>query len=107
MPFLGVWHFRVNLHVSDINRFQETLKLPWWLSTAESTCNAGDNEVPGWIPQRRRAWQPTPVFLPGDSHGQKSLMGYSPQGCKASDTTEATEHALETLSRINSDSLEQ
>ena len=51
MPFLGVWHFGVNLHVSDINRFQETLKLPWWLSTAESTCNAGDNEVPGWTPE--------------------------------------------------------
>ena len=26
----------------------------------------------------RRAWQPTPVFLPGDSHGQRSLVGYSP-----------------------------
>ena len=38
----------------------------------------------------RRAWQPTPVSLPGESHGQKSLAGYSPQGCKESDTTEAT-----------------
>ena len=37
-----------------------------------------------------RAWQPTPVFLPGDSHGQRSLAGYSPWGCKESDTTEAT-----------------
>ena len=36
------------------------------------------------------AWQPTPVFLPGESHGQKSLVGYSPGGCKESDTTEAT-----------------
>ena len=26
----------------------------------------------------RRAWKPTPVFLPGESHGQKSLVGYSP-----------------------------
>ena len=33
-------------------------------------------------------WQPTPVFLPGESHGQRSLAGYSPQGCKESDTTE-------------------
>ena len=39
---------------------------------------------------RRRAWQPTPVFLPGESHGQKGLAGYSPQGHKESDTTEAT-----------------
>ena len=28
----------------------------------------------------RRAWQPTPVFLPGESHGQKSLVGYDPWG---------------------------
>ena len=38
----------------------------------------------------RRAWQPTPVFLPGESHGQRSLVGYSPWGCKKSDTTEVT-----------------
>ena len=43
----------------------------------------------GKIPWRR-AWQPTPVFLPGESHGQRSLVGYSPRGCKESDTTEAT-----------------
>ena len=42
---------------------------------------------------RRRAWQPSPVFLPGESHGQRSLAGYSPQGHKESDTTEATTHA--------------
>ena len=39
------------------------------------------------IPWRRK-WQPTPAFLPGESHGQRSLVGYSPWGCKASDTTE-------------------
>ena len=33
-------------------------------------------------------WQPTPVFLPGESYGQKSLAGYSPWGHKESDTTE-------------------
>ena len=36
----------------------------------------------------RRAWQPTPVFLPRESHGQRSLAGYSLWGCKESDTTE-------------------
>ena len=36
----------------------------------------------------RRAWQPTPVFLPGKFHGQRNLMGYSPWGRKESDTTE-------------------
>ena len=55
--------------------------------------NAGDiidrGSIPGKIP-RRRKWQPTPVFLPGKSHGQRSLMGDSPQGRKESDTTERT-----------------
>ena len=37
---------------------------------------------------RRRQWQLTPVFLPGKSLGQRSLVGYSPWGCKESDTTE-------------------
>ena len=35
----------------------------------------------------------TPVFLPGEFLGQRSLVGYSPQGHKESDTTEATQHA--------------
>ena len=41
----------------------------------------------------RKTWQPIPVFLPGESHGQKSLVGCSSQGHKESDTTLATEHA--------------
>ena len=36
----------------------------------------------------RRAWQPTPVFLPGESHAQRSLVGYSPWGRTESDATE-------------------
>ena len=40
----------------------------------------------------RRAWQPTPVFLPGESHGQKSLAGYSPWGRRESDRTEKTQY---------------
>ena len=39
----------------------------------------------------RRAWQSTPVFLPGESHGQRNLVGYSPRGRKELDTTEETE----------------
>ena len=41
----------------------------------------------GTIPWRRE-WQPTPVFLPEESHRQRSLMGYSPQGHKELDMTE-------------------
>ena len=36
----------------------------------------------------RREWVPTPVFLPGESHGRKSLEGYSPWGHRELDTTE-------------------
>ena len=39
------------------------------------------------IPWRKK-WQPTPAFLPGESHGQKSLAGYGPRGRKELDTTE-------------------
>ena len=38
----------------------------------------------------KRTWEPTPVFLPGESHGQRSLVGGSPCGHKESDTTEVT-----------------
>ena len=41
----------------------------------------------GVIPWRRK-WQPTPVFLPGKSHGQRSPVGSSPRGCTESDSTE-------------------
>ena len=43
------------------------------------------------IPWRRK-WQPTPVFLPGESHGQRRLGGYSPWGDKESDMTKVIEH---------------
>ena len=42
-----------------------------------------------WPKVGRRAWQPTPVFLPRESHGQRSLVGYSPWGRRGS-ATEAT-----------------
>ena len=40
----------------------------------------------------RRAWQPTPIFSPGEFHGQRSLAGYSSWGHKESDTTEQLTH---------------
>ena len=45
---------------------------------------------------RRRKWQPTPVFLPGESHGQRGLVGYSLWGCKESDTTKQLTHTYST-----------
>ena len=40
----------------------------------------------------RRKWQPTLVFFPGESHGQRNLVGYSPWGCKESGMTELLTH---------------
>ena len=45
------------------------------------------------IPWRRK-WQPTPVFLPGESHGQRSLDGCSPCSCEESDMTEQLTRSL-------------
>ena len=42
----------------------------------------------------RRKWQPTPVLLPGKSHGQRSLIGYRPWGHEESDTTEGLHFTL-------------
>ena len=50
------------------------------------------------IPWRRK-WQPTPVFLPGESHGQRSLVGYSPQGRKESDTTERLHYGSDAIGK--------
>ena len=71
-------------------------RLPRWLNDKESTCQAGEvGSIPGsnpWvgkIPWRRK-WQPTPVFLPGESQGQQSLVGCRLWGRTESDTIEAT-----------------
>ena len=59
--------------------------------------NAGDirDRFDPWVAKIpwRRARQPTPVFLPRESHGQGSLVGYSPSGHKTSDMTEVTQQA--------------
>ena len=56
--------------------------------------NVGEVRDVGWIPGLtilwRRKWQSTPVFLPGESYGQRKLVSYSPEGCKESDMTKVT-----------------
>ena len=60
----------------------------------------------GKIPWRRE-WLPIPVFLPGESHGQRGLVGYSPWGRKESDTTERLHFtSLHTWSQIAINSLD-
>ena len=68
----------------------DNLGLPWWLrmQTIHLQCKRpGLDPWVGKIPQRRE-WLLTPVFLPTEFQGQRSLSGYSPRGCKESATTE-------------------
>ena len=70
------------------------VSFPGGTSGKESTCQCRRCKRRGFDPwvgkiRWRRAWQPTPVSLPGVSHGQRSLVAYSPWGRKESDTTEA------------------
>ena len=61
--------------------------LPCWLNRKRICLQCrrcGFDSWVGKIPWRRK-WQPTPVFLPGESHGQRSLVGCSPRGHKESD----------------------
>ena len=66
-----------------------SIHLPRWLSGKDPACwcrrrefNPRVRKIP-W----KRKWQPTPGFLPGESHGQRSLAGYSPGGLKSKDST--------------------
>ena len=82
--------------------------LPCGSDGKESACNEGD---PGLIPGYRiwsllpwrRAWQPTPVFLPGQFHGQRSLAGYSSWGREELDMAEWPQltHYVITVSSFN------
>ena len=68
----------------------KTLDFPADSDGEESACNA---ERPGFDPSVgkipwKREWHPTPLFLPGEFHGQRRLAVHSPQDCKDSDTTE-------------------
>ena len=66
----------------------KSIWLPW-LSNKEYVCQCRRHGFDPWvgkIPWRRK-WQPTPIFLPGKPHGQRSVAGYSPWGRKESDMT--------------------
>ena len=74
---------------------KSTIGLPWWLSgkricllrqeTWVQFSSVQFSRLDPWIRKIswRRKWQPTLVFLPGKSHEQRSLVGYSPTGCKS------------------------
>ena len=62
---------------------------PRWFSAKQSACQDRRCRFDPWVGKIpwKKTWQPTPVLLPGKSHGQRSLVGYSPWGRKESDTT--------------------
>ena len=67
--------------------------IPRWLSGKEPACQCRRHSRFRFNPWVRRIswsskWQPALVFLPGKSHGHRSLMGYSPWGCREEDMTE-------------------
>ena len=78
-------------------RYKGMYGLPTWCSGKEPTSQYRRHERHGFDPWVRkipwsRIWQPTPVFLPGESHGLRSLTGYNLWGHKESDTTEHTHY---------------
>ena len=66
-----------------------------WVKNLPATQETQRHRFDPWVRKipGRRAWQPTPVFLPEESHGQRSLTG-----CKESDVTDATEHSTQRVS---------
>ena len=73
-----LWHYRKKIGLS------------WWLSGKEFACQSRRRGFDLWVGNIlwRRKWQPTLVFLPQKSHGQRSLIDYSPWGHKESYMTE-------------------
>ena len=102
LPVLGsLWkpniHMYIYIHIIYIYIYIIYIYIQVAQLVKESTCDAkasGDvGSFPGWGRSSGiRAWRPTPIFLPGEFHGQRSSAGYSPQGCKEQDMTEATQH---------------
>ena len=82
-PYSALWIYVCKCLLSGLHR---------WLSGKEFACRcrrSGFDRGVGKIFWRRK-WQPTPVFLLGKSHGQRSLAGYNPQGPTEWDTPEHT-----------------
>ena len=88
-----------NISLASGSVFQGTRTQPRWNSGKESICQCWRHKRCGfelWVRKIpwSRTWQPTPVFLPGESQGQKSLVGCRLRGCTELVTNEATQHAV-------------
>ena len=91
------------------NWVTNTFMVMWWTShvalvVRNLPANAGDvrdsDSIPGSGRSPREEMAHTPVFLPGESHGQRSLVGYSPWAHKKSDTTEYLSTYSEVMSSV-------
>ena len=91
-------HHRVRSSYSLIlEDIYHVVGLPGWLSCEEPTCQYRRHErrrFDPWVGKIpwRKVWQPTPVLLPRESHGQRSQAVYGPSSHKESDMTKATSH---------------
>ena len=93
-----------------MSRRKEIIKIraetfPAGASGKEPTCQSRRrmrHQFDPWVRKIpwRKAWQPTPILLTGESHGQRNLAGYRPWGHKQLDTTEAIEHARTNRYRV-------
>ena len=92
--------------LSDFHfHFQALGGLTRWHQCKEPPCQSRRHKryrFDPWIGKIpwRRAWPPTPVSFPGESCGQRSLGGYSSQGCKESNTTEASQQQQVALASL-------
>ena len=89
------WHTKLSViqcyaNKDIIEEYLRWLGLPWWLRWYRIClqCRRPGFDRWGRKISWSREWQPTPVFLPGEFHGQRNLVDYSPWGRKESDTTE-------------------
>ena len=105
---LAVWGFPTLIHASQVGvSGEEGIShpdpcFPGGGGGEEPTCQCRRHGFDPWVGKIpwRRAWQPTPVFLPGEPHGQKSLVGYGPWGRKELNTTERHTTGLESVLRF-------
>ena len=81
---------QVSNEFSFIGQVCLMMGLACWFSCKEPVCQCRTHGLDPWVEKIpwSRKWEPTPGFLPGKSHGQRSLVGYSPWGCKELDMTE-------------------
>ena len=99
-PFFS---FSKSLQPTELKKVIYLTGIPRWLSGKEFACQCRRCAIYPWVGKFpwRRKWNSIPVFLPENSHGQRSLMGYSPWGRKGSYMTEHSTALVTTEEQSN------